>query len=223
MTTLLDTTAQPTSSSREPVGLRIRRHVLVALPVLAGIGLVVGAVADPASGISGEKMYEIYAEHPDALQIKSLAYKWAYAFWIGTALLTAGLVRGRGVWLANAAAVIAFGGMTTLPGMLFGDWVDSAAGQLFGVDGVVALHERTEAISWGMPLFMLPGFVGLALALPLGAAALWRAGVVRWWAPVCVVAAFAAFMIGQATWPGSVVTLAFLAAFSVALARGVRS
>ena len=223
MTTTTEPAVEPaTATATQPAGLRVRRSALIALPVLAGVLLTVAAAADPAAGISGEKMYAIYAEHPDALQIKSLAYKWAYAFWIGTALLVAGLVRGRGVWLANAGAVLAFGGMTTLPGMLFGDWVDSAAGQLWGAEGVTALHERMEEIAWGMPFFTLPGIVGLALALPLAAGALWRAGLVRWWALAAVVGAFVAFMVSMATWPGCAVATACLAVFSYELARGTR-
>ena len=79
-----------------------------------------------------------------------------------------------------------------------------------------------EQVSWGMPFFQLPGFAGLALALPIAALALWRARVVRWWAPVAVVVAFAAFMTSMATWPGCVVATACLTVFSVALARGTR-
>jgi hypothetical protein len=221
MTTLIEpTTTAHTTATTLPAGVRIRRHALISLPVLAGVCLTIGAIADPAAGISGDRMFKIYAEHPDALQIKSLAYHWAYAFWIGTAVLVAGLVRGRGVWLANIAGVLGFAGMTTLPGLLFVDWVDSATGQLWGVDGVNAMHDRVMESSWGMPFFQMPGFAGLALALPIAAFALWRARIVRWWAPVAVIAAFAAFMISLATWPGCVVATACLTVFSVALARG---
>ena len=224
MTTLSNhpATVQPTVATL-PAGLRARRYALIALPVLAGICLTIGAVADPAAGISGDEMYAEYAEHTDALQIKSLAYHWAYAFWIGAALLVAGLVRGRGVWLANTAGVLAFAGMTTLPGLLFGDWVDSAAGQLWGVEGVNALHDRMEDVSWGMPIFQLPGLLGLAFALPLAALALRRAHLVRWWAVAATVGAFVAFMVSMATWPGCVVATACLAVFSYELARGTRA
>lgn len=209
-----------TLTSTQPAGVRVRRYALVSLPVLAGICLTVGAVADPAAGLDGDRMYELYAAHPDALQIKSLAFHWGYAFWIGTALLVAGLVRGRGVWLANLAGVLGFAGMTTLPGLLFGDWVDSATGQLWGVEGVNAMHDRVEQIAWGMPFFQTPGVAGLVLALPIAALALWRAGIVCWWAPVAVIAAFAAFVISSVTWPGCVVATACLTVFSVGLARG---
>jgi hypothetical protein len=223
MTTLTDqaTTVPPTATTL-PAGVRVRRYALISLPVLAGICLTVGAIADPAAGFGGDRMYKLYAVHTDALQIKSLAFHWAYAFWIGTALLVAGLVRGRGVWLANIGGVLGFAGMTTLPGLLFADWVDSATGQLWGVDGVNAMHDRVAEVSWGMPIFQLPGFAGLALALPIAALGLWRAGIVRWWAPMAVVVAFAAFMVSAVTWPGCVVATACFAAFSMALARGTR-
>jgi hypothetical protein len=192
------------------------------MPVLAGLCLVLGAAMDPAAGINDDRLFAEYAEHPDPLQIKSLAYHWAYAFWIGIALVVASLVRGRGVWLANIAAVLGFSGMTTLPGMLFMDWVDSAAGQLWGTEGVKAMHDRMEEISWGMPYFQLPAMMGLALALPLAAFALLRAGVVRWYAPVAAIGAMVAFMVSNATWPGGVVATVCFAVLSAELWRGTR-
>lgn len=212
-------TSSPAPASR---GVRLRRHLVVASPVLAGLACVVGAVFDPASGVSGQEMARIYAEQPGPLQLKSLGYHWAYAFWIGTALLVAPWVRGRGVTLANAGAVLGFAGMTTLPGLLAVDWYDSAVGQLHGVEAVGALHEHMESTMWGLPVFMLPGIVGLALALPLAVAGLARAGVVRWWSLAAVVAAFAVFMLSQATWWGATGSLVLLSAFAVDLARGTR-
>ncbi len=74
--------------------------------------------------------------------------------------------------------------MTTLPGLLFIDWYDSAIGQLYGVDGVVAVNDRIGEVMWGVPYFVRPGLIGFVLALPLTALTLWRAGLVRWWALV---------------------------------------
>jgi len=64
--------------------------------------------------------------------------------------------------------------MTTLPGLLFVDWYDSAVGQQFGVEGNVAVNGRMEAM-WGTAVFTTPGVVGLLLALPLTALTMWRA------------------------------------------------
>ena len=133
--------------------LRIRRGLLIASPVLAALLAIVGSIADPAAGISGREMYEIYAEDPEAVQFKALALHWSYAFWIAPALLLVGLVRGRGAWLANIAGALAFAGLTTMPGLLFVDFYDSAIGQLNGADAAVAVSEHMDATMWAVPAF----------------------------------------------------------------------
>jgi len=200
-----------------------RRWFIVASPVLAGLFAIVGAVADPAAGSAGREMWEVYTANPEPLQFKSLGFHWSYAFWIAPALLLAAYVRGKGAWLANIAALIGFAGMTTLPGLLFVDWYDSAIGQMYGVDAIERVNEHMGATMWGIPVFTLPGIAGLAFALPLAALALWRAGLVRWWAPVSVIAAFAAFMLSNVTWWGCVVTTLCLTVFAVALERATRA
>jgi hypothetical protein len=200
----------------------VRRWFIVASPVLAGLFAIVGAVADPAAGQAGREMWEIYTANPEPLQFKSLGYHWSYAFWIAPALLLAAYVKGKGAWLANIAALVGFVGMTTLPGLLFVDWYDSAIGQMYGVDAIERVNEHMSATMWGVPVFTLPGIIGLALALPLAAAALWRAGLVRWWAPAAVVAGFAAFILSSVTWWGCTITAVFLTVFAVAIERATR-
>ena len=202
--------------------LAARRWFLVLAPVLAGVFAIIGAYADPAAGISGEKMWRIYTAEHDVLQFKSLGFHWSYAFWIAPALLIAPYVRGRGAWLANVTAFVGFAGMTTLPGLLFIDWYDSAVGQLYGVDGVHAVNDRMSEVMWGIPWFVTPGMIGLALGLPLAAITLWRAGLVRWWALAAVVGGFLAFMLSNVMWGGCVITTLCFAVFSVALHRATR-
>lgn len=214
-------TPTPTAASTPPA-VRLRRAALVAMPVAAGVLTLVAALADPAAGQSGDPMFAAYAAEPGPLQIKSLGYHWAYAFWIAPALLLARYVTGRGRVLANVAAVLGFAGMTTLPGMLFIDWVHSATGRLWGVEGVRALEAQLAQDSWGLPIMMAPGMAGLLLALPLAAVALWVAGRVRWWAPLSVVVGTAAFLVSSSTWPGALVTLATFTVFAVAIERGTR-
>lgn len=211
-----------TSTRRTSRAVAVRRGFLIASPVLAGLFAVVGAYADPAAGISGSRMFEIYAANPEPLQFKSLGFHWAYAFWIAPALLVAGYVKGRGAWLANVAALIGFAGMTTLPGLLFADWYDSAIGQVYGVEGVNAVQDRMTETMWGVLPFTLPGILGLLIALPLATAALWRGGVVRWWAFVAVLAGTAAFMLSNVMWWGCAITTGCFTVFAVALARGTR-
>lgn len=201
--------------------LAARRAVLVAAPVLAGALAVVGAAADPAAGIMDEELFRIYADNPEPLQVKSLALHWSYALWMLPAMLVAPYVRGRGAWLANVTAVVGFAGMTTLPGLLFTDWYDSAVGQVYGVEGNLAVVERMGEM-WGVPVFTTPGVVGLVLALPLTALTLWRAGLARPWALLPVLAGFAAFTFSNVTWWGCAIATVCFAGFSLVLARATR-
>jgi hypothetical protein len=192
--------------------------MLVATPVLAGVLLTVGAVADPAAGTSGDAMLRVYFENAARLQLKSLGYHWAYAFWILPALLVVPLVRGRGAWLATLTGVLGFAGVATMPGLLLTDWFDSAIGAAYGLEGHQAVYDHLDRM-WGVPVFIAPGIAALALGLPLAMATLWRAGLARWWGVAAAVAAFASFMVSQATWPGTVLATVFLTVVSVALAR----
>jgi hypothetical protein len=203
--------------------LAYRRAFLIASPVLAGVFAVIGAYADPGAGISGNEMFRLYAEHPGPLQFKSLSFHWSYAFWIAPALLSAAYVRGRGAWIANVAALLGFVGMTTLPGLLFSDWYDSAIGQLYGPDAPGAVFEKMSGSMWGVPVFTVPAIVGFMLALPLATASLWRAGVVRWWALPLVLAGYAAFTLSNVMWWGCAITAVCFTAFAVELARGTRN
>lgn len=224
MTTTTSTgtaTAPASAAVRSPRALAARRGFLVASPVLAGLFCMVGAYADPAVGLTGQPLFELYTQHPDALQYKSLGFHWGYAFWITPAILIAAYVRGRGAWLANIAAFLGFAGATTLPGLLFSDWYDSAIGQAYGPDAPARVQGVMDGM-WGLPVFAVPGLLGLVLALPLAALALWRAGLVRWWAPASVVAGFLAFTVSNITWWGCAITTVFFTVFAVALARATR-
>jgi hypothetical protein len=198
--------------------LTLRRGFLVAAPLLAGAFLTVGAVADPSAGATGDEMLRVYFDNAARLQFKSLGYHWAYAFWIVPAMLVVPLVRGRGAWLATLTGLVGFMGVATMPGLLMSDWFDSAIGAAHGLEGHRAVYEHLDQM-WGIPVFIAPGIVALFLALPLTMATLWRAGLARWWGLAAAVAALAAFMVSQATWPGTLVATVFLGVVSVTLAR----
>ena len=215
-------TATRTAADRGSRAVAVRRALLIACPVLAGLFCVLGAIADPAAGISGSKMTEVYIKHSDALQWKSTGYHWAYAFWIGTALMVAPLVRGRGAWLATIAAVIGFAGMVTLPGMLLSDWYQAGIGHYYGLEGVKQVEDHMFTTMWGLKGFMVFSVPGLALALPLAAAGLWRAGLVRWWSFAATIAAFAVFMVSEAMPWGAALATVFLTVFAVSLVGATR-
>ncbi len=203
-------------------GLSVRRWVLVASPVAAGLLAVLGAAADPAVGESGLPLFEKYAANPDPLQWKSVGLHYSYALWLLPAIMLAGYVRGRGVWLANIGAVLGWLGLTTLPGFLPVDFFDSAVGQVAGPETTVAVNELIEDTMWGLPAIAVPGMIGFVLALPVAAVAAWRGGVLRWWSPVAVVAGFLGFALSGVTWWGCAVLTGFLAVLAVDLAQGTR-
>jgi hypothetical protein len=222
ITTTADGLETGAPATHLPLALRLRRWALVAMPVLAGVLAVVGALADPAPGETGQRLNEAYTLGMGPLQVKSLSLHWAYAFWIAPAVLVVRHVVGRGRALANVAGVVGFAGMTTLPGLLFIDWVDSAVGQLWGPAAIDQMHGLVEEQAWAFPIMQLPGIIGLFLALPLAVLALWRARLARWWAPLAAVLAVAAFMVGNATWLGGVGATLGLTVVAVALERATR-
>ena len=218
-TTTVSPVDQPETAPR---AVAARRLALVACPLLAGAFALLGALADPAAGQSGPVMLQVYIDHPDPLQWKSTGWHWAYAFWIVPAVLLARTVRGRGAWLANVGAGLGFAGLVTLPGMLVVDWYQSAIGQLYGLSGTQDVEDLMMGSMWGPAGFMVAGLGGFALGLPLAAAAQWRAGRMRWWAPLAVVAAVVSLVLSGGAWWGSAAAAVFLAVFAVALARTTR-
>lgn len=209
------------ATTTPPAAVRLRRVALVAAPVLAGLFAVIGAAADPAAGLAGEPLFELYADNPDRLQWKSFAFRWSYALWITPALLLVRRVRERGAWLANVAGVLAFAGATSLPGLLVTDFYDSAIGRIAGVETTVAVEDAIQG-TWGATAMMVPAMLGLAFALPLALAAMWRAGLVRWWAPMAAVIGFASFLLSGVRWWGAVGTTIALTVVAVALERATR-
>lgn len=227
---MIDGTAMAAASEgrsyAHPVGrsaVASRRWTLVVLPTLAGLLAIGGAVADPAVDLDGEAMYRIYASEPGPLQWKALLYHFAYATWGLAALMLVSAVRRRGGWLANVAGLLAFLGISTLPGFLIVDFYDSAIGQEFGVDGTMAV-ERAMAPMWGLEVMALTGTVGFLLCLPVAVLAAWRAGVLRWWGALAPIAGLAIglFLIGANVLGWAVMTAGY-AVLSVGLARGTRS
>lgn len=196
-----------------------RRWVLILAPTLAGLLAIGGAVADPAVDLNGAALYELYAENPEPLQWKSVLYHFSYAVWGLAALMLAAVVRRRGSWLANVAGLLAFLGISSLPGFLLADFYDSAIGQVHGVDGALAVEGAMDGM-WGLSVMGLTGMVGFLLCVPVAALAAWRAGLLRWWGAVAPLAGIVAgMMVLGANVPGWAVTTAGFLVLSVGLAR----
>lgn len=198
-----------------------RRWVLVVAPTLAGLLAIGGAVADPAVDLNGAALYELYAANPDPLQWKSVLYHFSYAVWGFAALMLVGAVRRRGSWLANVAGLLAFLGISSLPGFLLADFYDSAIGQVHGVDGALAVEGAMEGM-WGLSVMGLTGIVGFLLCLPLAALAAWRARLLPWWGALAPTLGIVAGMIVLgANVPGWTVATAGFLVLSFGLARAL--
>ena len=195
-----------------------RRWFLILAPTLAGVLAIVGAAADPFTG-NGAELYEAYANEPDALQVKALAYHFSYLFWGAAALMLAGLVRRRGSWTANVAAVLALLGITTMPGFILADFYDSSIGSAFGVDGALEVEKGMEGM-WALMVLASTGALGLVLAVPVALLAAWRAGLLPWWAGAAATAGIVVgfFVLGPTVAAGVALTTGFLV-LTVALAR----
>ena len=177
----------------ETSALAARRWLLVAIPLLAGLFMVMGAVADPAPSLQGRELTEVYAEQPDRVQFKSLGYHFAFGLLGAMVFLLASRIRGRGVWLANVAVVLAFLGITTLPGFILADFYDSAIGQVVGLDAYDKINAKMEDM-WALTLMAATGGLGLFLSVALIAGASWRALLVPWYGCLLLVVGVAAFM-----------------------------
>ena len=214
-------TATPTGAPRSKA-ITVRRTLLVAAPLLAaGFGLV-GAFGDPAAGTNGTEMIKVYIENPGPLQWKSTGYHWAYAFWMLPAFIGAALVRGKGAWLANVAALLAFAGMVTLPGMLITDWYASAIGHQYGLEGTQAVEAYMQDTMWGVAGFGIAAMAGFVIGVPLSVVALMRARLVRWWTLPAVILPLVALFASQGAVWGGFVCAAGLLVYAWSLAGAVR-
>jgi len=107
--------------------------------------------------------------------------------------------------------------------MLITDWYASAIGHYYGYDGVHRVETYMQDTMWGIPGFGIAAMAGFVLGLPLATAALLRAGLVRWFALVAVIAPLVILFVSSgAVWAGAVCA-ACLLVYAAELARAVRN
>jgi hypothetical protein len=153
--------------------------------------LVAGVFLDPDIDASGRELAREYAENPGREQFSALAFHFAFVMWAPIVFALVGLVRGRGAWLANIAAVLATLGATTLPGFLLTDFYDIAIYGELGGDAWQQVNDRIEELPGAIILF-LTGFLGHMLCLPLALFGAWRARLAPLWVPVGISVAIVA-------------------------------
>jgi hypothetical protein len=153
--------------------------------------LVAGVFLDPDIDESGRELARAYAENPGREQFSALSFHFAFVMWAPIVFALVGIVRGRGAWLANIAAVLATLGATTLPGFLLVDFYDIAIYGELGGDAWQQVTDRIEELPGATVLF-ISGFFGHFLCLPFALLGAWRARLVALWVPIAFSAAIVA-------------------------------
>jgi hypothetical protein len=121
-----------------------------------------------------------------------------------------GLVRGRGAWIANVAAVLAVIGLGTLPGLVLLDYLGVAMVNVTDVETAYRAEQETENLP-GFTALLLPAFLASILAVPVATIATWRARLVPWWVAAIVTAAFLALQpLPNAVLAFGILAVAFL-------------
>ena len=166
--------------------LSFRRWALIVLPLAAAALIVAGVFLDPDIDADGRELAEQYANNEERTQLSALAFHFAFIMTAPIVFALVGLVRGRGAWLANVAAILATLGATTLPGFLLVDFYDIAIYDAAGPAVWQEVTDRLEELPGAMVLF-LTAFLGHVLCLPIALVAAWRAGRLALWVPVVVV------------------------------------
>jgi hypothetical protein len=138
--------------------------------------------------------------------------------WAPIVFALVGIVRGRGAWLANIAAVLATLGATTLPGFLLTDFYDIAIYGELGGDAWDQVNDRIEELPGAMILF-ITGFLGHMLCLPFALFGAWRARLVALWVPVGMTVALAAAQILRPLGSGLLILAAAMIALAYVLSK----
>jgi hypothetical protein len=193
--------------------LRTRRLAAVYAPLFAAVLIVAGFFLDPAIGDSGRELAREYAAAPGREQVSAVALHFAFAALALPAVALIVSVRGRGAWLANVAGLLAFLGLTTLPGFLLTDFYDIAIYGELGGNAWQAVNDRLEELP-GAAVVFLTGFVGFIFALPAALLAAWRGGLLPWWPALAVLlGAISARILpggfGLLVWAGTLAALTY--------------
>ncbi len=219
------TLSQPTTTVpavATAAGSGLRRGVQVALPAVAGVLLAAAAFTDPGVANEGREMVRVYAANLDLLQWHVLTLHLAYGVWGLVPLALTPLVRGRGRGLMNAAAVLGFLVMVSMPGLMLSDMFSAAIANEHGLDAAMKLYDGIPADQWALKSYMVPGILSMLLCLPVAFAALARARRTSWWALVPAVAVFPVFGALYAVTGGVLVSSALLVGLSVVVHRATR-
>lgn len=195
-----------TSPSR---AFAFRRWAVIVAAAFSWVLVMVSMLVDPAPEADGRELIAAYASDTFASGLHTNLIHYGFALMAPVAFALVGLVRERGAWLANVAAMLAFLGLSTLPGIVLLDLLTTATVQVTDVDTAVAASDR---------LAEAPAFIAILavavpsalLAIPVAVAALWRAGLVHGIVPILAIVAAIAPNTGLPWWLGFGTHAAFM-------------
>src|SRR5947207_799476 len=102
--------------------LQLRRWAVILAALLSGLLVFISMLVDPAPDGDGKELILAYAAHPLRQGVHTNLIHYGFALFAPVAFALVSLVRGRGVWLANVAGLLAVVGLTTLPGLVLIDF-----------------------------------------------------------------------------------------------------
>jgi hypothetical protein len=179
--------------------LSFRRWGVIVAAVLAGLLTFVSMLVDPVPDAEGRELLQGYADEPGLQGLHTNLIHYGFAMFAPVAYALVGLVRGRGAWIANVAAVLAVLGLSTLPGLVLLDYLGVATVNVAGVETAFQASEEVENLP-GFTALIVPAFLASLLALPVAVVATWRARLVPWWTAAAVAAAFLLLLLDVIPW-----------------------
>jgi hypothetical protein len=189
------TRTEPTSA------VAVRRWAVIAAAGLSGVLVMISMFVDPAPSANGRELIAAYAGDTFASGLHTNLIHYGFVLIAPVVYVMVGMVRGRGAWLANVAALLAVVGLSTLPGLVMLDLTSTAAAQVTDIDTAFAIEEQLGQ-SPAFVFLVIPAFLGAVVALPVAVVAMWRAGLVRGIVAVAAVAAALAPNVAPTWWLG---------------------
>jgi hypothetical protein len=205
-------------STAPSTAFTVRRLAVVTAAGLSWTLVVISMLFDPAPSADGRDLVAAYARDSAAAGIHTNLIHYGFALLAPAVYGMVGLVRGRGAWLANLAALLAVVGLSTLPGLVMLDLATTAAVQVSDVDTALAASAQLDS----MPAFVAivaVAFPAAVLAVPVAVAALWRAGLVHGSVAGAGVVAALAPNIAPTWWLGFGIQAAFMLMLAALLWR----
>jgi len=195
--------------------LSFRRWAVILAAALSGILVLMSMFADPVPDADGRELIQGYAANEGRQGLHTNLIHYGFALFAPVAYAMVGLVRRRGVWIANVAGLLAVLGLSTLPGLVLTDYMLVGVEHVAGLDAASDASAATENLP-GFTALGVPAILASVLAVPVATLALWRAGLVRWWLPVVAVATF----LAPNLLPGWLIGFSVMAAGMLTVWRG---